>query len=188
MGSICCTFKCNYRLNKCERFCEQQVFTGVTTLVLTNLSKSGQTTSWRKFIQKAYMIYQSIFNLVLHIVGRDHPVWFHDEMSKKKHFSKKLEEFSSFDLQSCDRHTCSSLNIHKNKINCTCNCHAPAMALSSKLLINDFHSSLQNKSPCSIWFGTEHIYWCSPLPPFTLVTMWILLMGKLPILQFFCTD
>ena len=104
------------------------------------------------------------------------------------HFWKKLDELSSFDLQSCDRHTRSSLNIHKNKINCTHNCDAPAMALSSKLLINDFHSSLQNKSPCSIRFGTEHIYWCSPLPPFTLVTMWILLIGKLPIIQFFCTD
>ena len=49
------------------------------------------------------------------------------------HLWKKLEEFSSFDLQSCDRHIGSSLNIHKNKINWTRNCHAPAMALSGKL-------------------------------------------------------
>jgi hypothetical protein len=47
---------------------------------------------------------------------------------------KKLEEFSSFDLQSCDRHTGSSLYIHKNKINWTRNCHVPTMALSSKYL------------------------------------------------------
>ena len=45
---------------------------------------------------------------------------------------KKLKEFSDFDLQSCDRHTGSSLYIHKNKIDWTCNCHVPAMALSSK--------------------------------------------------------
>jgi hypothetical protein len=45
---------------------------------------------------------------------------------------KKPEEFSSFDLQSCDKHTGSSLYIHKNKINWTHNFHAPAMALSSK--------------------------------------------------------
>jgi hypothetical protein len=49
------------------------VFTvGVTTLVLTNSSKLG------KKIYLRGIVYQRVFNLVLHIVGKDYSVWFHD--------------------------------------------------------------------------------------------------------------
>jgi hypothetical protein len=83
----------------------------------------------KKFYLKG-IVYQRGFYLVLHIVGKDHTVWFHDELSRNHIYEKKLEGFSSFDLQSCNIGSLS--DKHKNKINWTHNCHAPAMALSSK--------------------------------------------------------
>ena len=70
----------------------------------------------KKFYLKG-IVYQRGFHLVLHIVGKDHTVWFHDELGgnyiyEKEKKEKQLEKFSSFDLQSCDRHTGSSLYIY----------------------------------------------------------------------------
>jgi hypothetical protein len=51
-------------------------------------------------LKKVYLkgiVYQRGFHLVLHIVGKDHAVWFHDELSRNYIYEKMLEEFSSFD-------------------------------------------------------------------------------------------
>jgi hypothetical protein len=61
-------------------------------------------------------------------VGKDNnTVWFHDrQVGRNRIYEKMLEKFSSSNLQSCDGHTVSSV-IHKNKLNWTRNCHAPAI-------------------------------------------------------------
>src|SRR6267154_6693100 len=100
--------------------------------------KIGSDNKLKKFYLKN-IVYKRGFNLVLYIVGKDqwHTTMFGFMMNRAgtTFMKKKLEEFSSFDPQSCVRHTGSSLYIHKNQINWTRNCHAPAMALSSKYIL-----------------------------------------------------
>ena len=135
MGRICGTFKSSHKLNKCGRFCEQQnrvlcpmnlVISFMSSLKtpeillvfrshnigIDKFIKIKLDNKLKKFYLKG-IVYQRGFHLVLYIVGKDHTVWFHDELGKHYIYEKRLEEFSSFDLQSCNRHTGSSLNIHK---------------------------------------------------------------------------
>ena len=74
-------------------------------------------------------------------VGKDNTVWFHDrQVGRNWIYEKMLEKFSSSNLQSCDGHCFFSyIYIHKNKLNWTCNCHAPAMAFFSKSHCAPYH-------------------------------------------------
>jgi hypothetical protein len=95
---------------------------------------------WNQVCQKGEeilfksMIYHEGFHFVS--VGKNNTVWFHDrQVGRNCIYEKMLEKFNSPNLQSCDGCTVSLvIYIHKNKPNWTHNCHAPAMALSSKSL------------------------------------------------------
>ena len=127
MGRICSACKCNHKLNKCARFCNGFVsdkkrvlspvnlaisfvsslrtpgkLLGVTTLVLTNTSKSDLTTSWRNFILfKRHSISWRISFCLMCSWKRPHCLvsWWTTE--QELHLSKK-KKVSGSDLQSCD--------------------------------------------------------------------------------------
>jgi hypothetical protein len=124
----------------------------------------------KKFYLKG-MIYHEGFHFVS--VGKGNTVWFHDRQVCRNYiYEKMLEKFSSSNLQSCDRHTVSLvIYIHKNKLNWTHNCHAPAMALSSK-----FHYWCCTPTHDHMWINTPVFLETSNL--LGLHVLWRIIVNK----------
>jgi hypothetical protein len=74
------------------------------------------------------MIYHEGFHFVS--VGKDNIVWFHDRQVGRNCIYEKIYVAPTYKIVMGAPFP--QLYIHKNKLNWTCNFHAPAMALPSK--------------------------------------------------------